>query len=393
MKRLLWIIAALALLLAGAGWYFYHRSAAAAVTVTYTYVKAQPRDLRQIVTINGTITPVLSTEIRSEVSGRIARVLITAGDVVTVGQPLVELDQSTLKVQLDQVRLDIESSRLRSERARLDYERLSKLGEQKFVNTKELQDAEIAYKLSRTDAESQQARVRLLENSFGKATIVAPYAGTVLNVAARPGMVVTGADAGREGVALFEVADLSQLRVEATINEIDVASLSINQPVEVTFESVREARATGRVSFVSPAAKSGGGSSGGGGNSNNPNAAKEFPLQIAIETAHPRVKPGMTARVHIETAHVEKALSIEAGVIFYDFDKDESYVFVRPAKAAASGTSADTQAEPVKRIVTLGVRGKEHVEIKSGLVAGEAVSRQRPPTVRAAEAKADKKDK
>jgi RND family efflux transporter MFP subunit len=308
-------------------------------------------------------------------------VLITAGDVVTVGQPLVELDQSTLRVQLDQVRLDIESSRLRSERARLDFERLSKLGEQKFVNTKELQDAEIAYKLSRTDAESQQARVRLLENSLGKAVINAPYAGTVLNVVARPGMVVTGADAGREGVALLEVADLSQLRVEATINEIDVASLSLNQPVEVTFESVPEARATGRVSFVSPAAKSTG---------TNSNAAKEFPLQIAIESAHPRVKPGMTARVHIETARVEKAISVDAAVVFYDFDKDESYVFVRPAKA---GPDYGADAGPVKRVVTLGVRGKEHVEIKSGLAAGEEVSRQRPPAVREADAKSAKKDK
>lgn len=381
MKRLLWIVAAIAVLLAGVGWYFSRRHAASAVAVTYTYVKAQPRDLKQIVTINGSITPVLSTEIRSEVSGRIARVLIAAGDKVEAGQPLVELDQSTLKVQLDQVRLDIESSRLRSERARLDFERLSKLGEQKFVNTKELQEAEIAYKLSRTDAESQQARVRLLENSLAKAVITAPYAGTVLNVVARPGMVVTGADAGREGVALLEVADLSQLRVEATINEIDVASLSVGQSVEVTFESVPEARASGRVSFVSPAAKSTGTSS---------NAAKEFPLQIDIESAHPRVKPGMTARVHIETARVEKAISVEAAVVFYDFDKDESYVFVRPAK---TGPANGAEAEPVKRIVTLGVRGKEHVEIKSGLTDGEEVSRQRPPTVREAEAKSAKKDK
>jgi HlyD family secretion protein len=220
-----------------------------------------------------------------------------------------------------------------------------------------------------------------LENSLAKAVITAPYAGTVLNVVARPGMVVTGADAGREGVALLEVADLSQLRVEATINEIDVASLAVGQSVEVTFESVPEARASGRVSFVSPAAKSTGTSS---------NAAKEFPLQIDIESAHPRVKPGMTARVHIETARVEKAISVEAAVVFYDFDKDESYVFVRPAK---TGPANGAEAEPVKRIVTLGVRGKEHVEIKSGLADGEEVSRQRPPTVREAEAKSAKKDK
>jgi multidrug resistance efflux pump len=75
-------------------------------------------------------------------------------------------------------------------------------------------------------------------------------------------MIVTGADAGREGNTLLELADLAQLRVEASVNEIDVAVLTLGMPVEITFESVPEAKASGRITFIAPAA----GKSAGGGN-------------------------------------------------------------------------------------------------------------------------------
>lgn len=96
--------------------------------------------------------------------------------------------------------------------------------------------------------------MRLLENSLAKGVITAPYSGRVLSLAARPGMIVTGADAGREGNTLLELADLTRLRVEAAINEIDVAVLTPDMSVEITFESVPEAKAAGRITFIAPAA-------------------------------------------------------------------------------------------------------------------------------------------
>ena len=182
---------------------------------------------------------------------------------------------------------------------------------------KERKESEITFLLAQTDTASQEARVRLLENSLAKSIITAPYAGRVLSLAARPGMIVTGADAGREGNTLLELADLAQLRVEASVNEIDVAVLTLGMPVEITFESVPEAKASGRITFIAPAAgKSAGGEASGGGGSRS--ASRDFPLQIAIEQSHPRVRPGMTARVHIETAASAQALSVEHTAVFND---------------------------------------------------------------------------
>ncbi|MBC8012194.1 MAG: efflux RND transporter periplasmic adaptor subunit [Burkholderiales bacterium] len=375
MKRLLWIFAALGLLALCIGWVVRARAAADQEKVVYTYAKPERRDLKQTVVINGTIAPVLSTEIRSEVSGRIAKVLVEAGAEVTLGQPLIELDQSTLQVQLDDARLGVAGARLRTERAELEYKRLQSLADRALVTEKERKEAEIAFRLAENDTASQQARVRLLENSLGKGVISAPYAGRVLSLAARPGMIVTGADAGREGNTLLELADISRLRVEASINEIDVAVLTLGMPVDITFESVPEAKASGRITFIAPAAgkAAGGGSASGSGGGGNSSGARDFPLQISIEESHPRVRPGMTARVHIETAAAAQALSVEHNAVFNDYATGDWFVFVRPAGA---------KAEPVQTKVELGVRDAKHVEIKSGLTDTAEVSLQRPPAVK-----------
>jgi HlyD family secretion protein len=375
MKRLLWVVVALALLAAAVAWLIRHRTAADSPEVAYTYLKPARRDLRQTVVINGTITPVLSTEIRSEISGRIARVLVQAGDEVAADQPLIELDQSTLAAQLDEARLGVVAADLRTERAQLEFGRLQALAERALVPEKERKEAEIAFRLAENDTASQRARVRLLENSLAKSVIVAPYAGRVLSLAARPGMTVTGADSGREGATLLELADLSRLRVEAAINEIDVAVLTRGMPVEIEFESVPEAKASGRITFIAPAAGkpasggTGSGNSGGGGSG----GSRDFPLQIEIERSHPRVRPGMTARVHIETAAAADVWSIEHNAVFGDHVTGEWFVFVR---------AADAKAEPVKTKVELGVRDGRHVEIRSGLAAEAEVAEQRPPTAK-----------
>ena len=375
MKRVLFICIALGFLAAGITWFVHKsRGAADAAKVVYTYVKPQLRDLRQMLAVNGTITPVLSTEIKSEVNGRIAVVRINAGDVVTAGQVLVELDLGSLRAQIDSVQLSIASARLRMERARQDFERMTSLGKREFINAKELENAQTDYLIAKNDLDVQGAQMRVLEDNLRKTTIAAPYAGTILSVAARPGMVVTGAESGRDGNTLLELADLSRLRVEASVNEIDVTALTVDMPVDITFEAMRDLKAAGHITFISPATRrnaQGGVGAGGQGAGGVGGSSRDFPVQIAVEQAGPRIRPGMTARLSVETGAAHQALSVEVAAVFYDFEKEEAYVFVRQPAGA-----------PVRRKVVTGVRSDDHVEIKEGLTAAEEVSLQKPASER-----------
>jgi HlyD family secretion protein len=196
----------------------------------------------------------------------------------------------------------------------------------------------------------------------------------VLAVPARQGMTVTGADAGREGNMLLELADLTRLRVEATINEIDVGELALGLPVGITFDSAPGVEGTGKVTFISPAAVVTGQGAGGGYGGALENRVREFPIQVEVENSHPRIRPGVTARVHILTGRAENALALPLPAVFGDHETGEWFVFVRPVD--------DAEGEPVRTRVEVGLRDDHFVEIRSGLDAAAEVSLRRPPGVR-----------
>lgn len=371
MKKFTLIILIVAALGGGIIWFMVGRKdKAAEAPMTLQYVAPATRTIHQNITVNGTINPVLSTEIKSEVSGRIAVINIKPGDTVTKGQTLLQLDPGSLRAQIDEANLNIESATLRAEQAELDYKRMQALAEKEFVNNQELEASRIDYLLAQNDLSARRARLQVLQDNLKKTVITAPYDGTILNVNARLGMVVTGADSGREGVALLELADLGELKVQAKVNEIDVPGLRLGSPVRIFFESVRDLEAKGDITFISPSAT---GATGG-----NPQATRDFPVEISVIDAGPRIRPGMTARVEIEVGRAENAVSVEAAAVFHDLDTDETYVFVR-----------NGAAEPERRVVVTGIYDNQFVEIRSGLKVGEEISLQKPVSVGAPAAKSN----
>ncbi len=366
MKKFSLIILIVAALGGGAFWFLTGRSGDAdGKEVALDYITPATRTISQSITVNGIITPVLSTEIKSEVSGRIATIHVQPGDMVKAGQILIDLDPGSLRAQIDEGNFNIEAAKLRAEQAELDYKRMQELAAKEFVNNQELETARITFLLAQNELSTRKSRLQILQDNLKKTAITAPYAGTVLNVGARLGMVVSGADSGREGVTLMEIADLRELQVQAKVNEIDVPALKLNAPVRIFFESVRDLEASGKITFISPSAS--------GTTGSNPQATRDFPIETSVHNSGSRVRPGMTARVEIQVGLVENALAVEAAAVFHDLETDETYVFVR----SASG-------DPVRRSVVTGIYDNEFVEIRDGLSAGEEISRQKPASARAA---------
>lgn len=228
--------------LAGGGfayWHFHKKKADATKLTTPKLTKVAFRDITQLFKSTGNIAPAISTEVRSEATGTIAKLLVRAGQQVKTGDPLLELDESEMQSRIDEARLEIEAARLRVDKARHDYERKALLAERKYINEKDLQDAKTDQLLAENSFASEEAKLKTLENQLAKNAITAPFSGVILDLQARPGMVVTGAQAGREGTVLMTIADLSKLKVEAEINEVDVAKLQPDMPVKLTLIPLR----------------------------------------------------------------------------------------------------------------------------------------------------------
>lgn len=346
--------------LVGLGYHFANRKSEEGVPVL-RIVRPERRTIEQEVVLRGTVAPILRTEIRSEISGRISNIAVTAGSNVRAGQILIELDQRAIRAELGEADLRIEASALRAAQAEKDLERRRRLAAREYINSKEYQDAETEMLLAKNSLAAERARRVILEERLSKTTITAPYDAVVLSVEARPGMVVTGADSGREGPTLMEVADLSRLRIEAQVTEMDAARLTPGRPVEINYESLPEVTTAGEISFVSPAGKKNPGSN---------DDVRYFPIEIDLKNVTPEVKPGMTAKARIVTRRREDVLSLEIPAVFFDSILRKSYVYARDAK--------NPEQKFERRTVETGLAGSTHIEILTGLDGSEEISLVRP---------------
>lgn len=335
-----------------AGWKMVSGSRAPASTLPTT--KAQVREVEEFVRATGEVTPAVVTEIRSENSGQIAKILVRPGAKVRKGDILCELDRSELESQIDESTIQIETTKLQSEKATRDFERWQKLFDQKIAPEKELLDAKTEAALAKNNYKLQQARLETLRRRLEKSIIFAPLEGVILEVNVEEGQVIVGANGASAGTLLMKAADLGNLLIKTNINEVDVSKLTPDMPLAVSFESVPEVKSAGTLSFISPAASS----------KEKEKDIRVFPLIVSLKGSDERIRPGISADMKFSVAR-ETGVSVEVAAVFRD--KEENYVFVREGDSFK------------KRPITVGINDAKFVLLTSGLKDGEEVALERPP--------------
>jgi len=244
----LWMVLVALLLIGGALYYTQaqQKSKAAPVFVTEPLRKG---NLTLTVSANGTLQPTRAVTIGSELSGTVKRVLVDVNDRVKIGQVLVELDTAKLNDQVLRSRAALAASQAqlaqagatvketRSGLAR--FEEVARLSGGKVPSAAELDTARAAMERAvaaeasaRANVASARATLATDETNLSKASIRSPIDGVVLSRSVDPGNAVA---ASLQAVTLFSVAeDLSQLRLEVSVDEADVGSVKTGQKASFT---------------------------------------------------------------------------------------------------------------------------------------------------------------
>ncbi len=320
-------------------------------------------DIEAKIVCLGAVEPELFTDVKSEVSGRIAVVRVLSGERVKRGDVLLELDRSELESEIREAEFEIEASELRVEKAQLDYDAKKGLAGKDFISPRELKDADIDLRLAKNGFEIQRAKVATLREKLAKTVLRAPHDGVVLANAAMEGMVVSGASSVSEGTLLMQVARLNRLLVRTSVNEIDVAKVIPEMKVKVAFDSLREVEIEGTVIYISPSAEP--------ENKRDEEGAKVFPIVVSFEANDARIRPGISANVEIVLDTVEAVLAAALPTIF--LEDGEQVVYVR---TAASGEKDDPSFE--RRVVSTGISNTDVIEIQKGLEGGEELATTKP---------------
>ena len=355
MKKWIFIVLVLAAIGAG-GWYFvdaWRTSRASDASENRPTFEVVLRTIEENIEANGIVEPKISTEVRSEISGRIDTILVEEGEAVERGRKLIELDRNTLKNELSEAERNLQSFQLRLEQAERDFRRLEKLSQQEFARESELEDAKTAFQLAEIDLEVRRTRVETARENLEKATTLAPQSGVISDLTVNEGQVIVGATSVNQGTLLMKVNDLSSLVVRASINEVDVMRINPERSVEVRFDSIPDLEVEGRITEISRFGKS-------------ENNVRVFPVEVTFPATDERLRAGITANLVFP---VDKVEDVPAVII--------SAVFTIRGKKTLIVETPDGETE--LREVSTGLSDTEYVQIVEGAEPGDRVSLTRPP--------------
>ena len=304
--------------------------------VIRTYV-VDEYTVENTVTATGTIQPLEQVEVGTQVSGEIDKIFVDYNSVVKKGQLLAELDKSNLLENLRQAEASV-----RSAESELEYTKTS------FERTKQLYEAnaatQIAYDESRnslvkaeTSLQNAQSNLDKAKVNLGYAEIYSPIDGVVLSREVEVGQTVA---ASYSTPTLFTIAnDLTQMKVEADVDEADIGQVVVGQKVTFSVDAYIDDIFYGEVQQIRL----------------QPTTTNNVVTYTVIITAlNPELKllPGMTASVTIVTeeesglAVPSEALSFMPDPSLVDMPSPGSKPKFDGKKAPFDGPRPDFKGEP-----------------------------------------------
>ena len=257
------------------------------------------------VTATGTIEPVETVEVGTQVSGKVEKIYVDFNDVVKKGQLLAELDKLTLNQNVSRAKASLTSAESQLNYAKLTYERTKQLYESNAATLASYQEAQNTYTQAQMSKKNAQAAYDQALVDLSYAEIYSPIDGVVLDRAVEVGQTVA---ASFSTPTLFTLAnDLTKMQVEAAVDEADIGQVQIGQRVNFTVDAYTYETFEGTVNQIRMKATT------------TSNVVK---YTVIISAPNPDLKlfPGMTANVTIITEE-ETGLAVPAEA--FNFTPDE----------------------------------------------------------------------
>jgi HlyD family secretion protein len=290
-----WIIGAVALAAAGAGGFVWTRNAKPPAA-RYETVKVDQGRIVARVTATGTLSALVTVQVGSQVSGRIAQLFADFNSQVKKGQVIAKMDPELFKAALEQTRANytaakgnLERSKAQAVEAERQYERAKALAERQLIATADRDTAESTAAAARaqvTASEGAVAQARAAmhqaEVNLAYSTIKSPIDGVVISRSVDVGQTVA---ASLQAPTLFTIAeDLSKMQVDTSVAEADVGKLRPDMPATFLVDAYPQERFRGKVRQIRNAPQ-------------NVQNVVTYDAVIDVENPELKLKPGMTANV------------------------------------------------------------------------------------------------
>ncbi len=328
-------------------------------TVEFETAKVEKQNISTSITATGTIEPVTSVTVGTQVSGIVSKLYVDYNSVVRKGQVIAELDKTNLISELNRAKADLTSAQSTLNYETANFNRYQTLFDKGLVSANDYESARLSYDKARQSVASSRESVQKAQTNLGYATITSPIDGVVLSKSVEEGQTVAASFNTPE---LFTIAqDLTDMRVIADIDEADIGGVLEGQRVTFTVDAFPEDKFEGQVTQVRQQATT----------SSN---VVTYEVVISAPNKDLKLKPGLTANVTIYTLEKNDVLAAPAKALRFVpnealLSKDQKIEDVE-AKAKVWTLEGNTfKAHAVETGTTNGML----TEIVSGISAGTEV--------------------
>ena len=263
--------------------------------VSFETATAEVANIQNSITATGTIEPVTSVTVGTQVSGIVSKLYVDYNSVVKKGQVIAELDKTNLTSELNTARANLSSAQSALNYQQANYQRYKTLYDKGLVSADDFENARLSYLQAKEQVAASRESVNKAQTNLGYATITSPIDGVVLSKSVEEGQTVAASFNTPE---LFTIAqDLTDMRVIADIDEADIGGVKEGQHVTFTVDAFPEDSFEGQVTQVRQQATT---------ESN----VVTYQVVISAPNNDLKLKPGLTANVTIFTMEKNDVLTV-----------------------------------------------------------------------------------
>ena len=275
--------------------WFFLRGGKKEEKVSFETTKVETGKIQTSITATGTIEPVTSVTVGTQVSGIVSRLYVDYNSIVKKGQVIAELDRTNLISELNTANANLTSAQSTAAYELSNYNRYKTLYDKGLVSADEYESALLSYQKAKEQVNTSRESVRKAQTNLGYATITSPIDGVILSKSVEEGQTVAASFNTPE---LFVIAqDLTDMRVIADIDEADIGGVKEGQRVAFTVDAFPEDSFEGAVTQVRQQATT---------ESN----VVTYEVVISAPNKDLKLKPGLTANVTIYTLEKENVLTV-----------------------------------------------------------------------------------
>ena len=262
--------------------------------------KISRQKIIQKVNASGKIQPESEVKISATSSAIIDSITVVEGEYVKKNQHLISLDRKQLQANVDQVTSAVRSASARVKQDKANRERVERIYEQGLASDQELEGAQAAYEISKSQLDQSRASLLVSQDALDKARLVSPQNGIVTKINKEAGEMAMGGMFSLD--VLMIIADLSRMEVIVDVNENDVVSISIGDTSEIEIDAYIDTVFYGVVSEIALMAET--------SNFGSQEQVTNFKVKVRMLDVPPNIRPGMSATANIITEIRKNSLAI-----------------------------------------------------------------------------------